>query len=626
MKKILYCILSVFILISCEKEQTSIMSPSSDDVIQLKLNFKCDEMKATRSLSPSQEQSIKDINIFFFNERTGELIREYITSTNFFSENLTKGDYTIYTIANYGSNMGDMSKSEVENFMFSVSQESDLERNATLPMSAKQEINISSDETISIILTRLVAKVNVEINVSSVFDFTLNTVQVINVPQSCTTNNGNSTNTMFNYEQHSSSTFSFHLFENLQGVNNSISDERQKNKDNAPSGATYVHIIGSCESKKVEYSIYLGENNTTDFNVYRNKNYSYIININGINDMDNRVNIAALSLSPLNESYKVGDTATSTINLTCTENNSSKYSIAYYLLEGNGTVSINGTPQTEGVFKSFLNYGELTKDATLTYTQSSISKARIKIVAKDQSDFTFSREIFTNYIKPNDPLTITSVSSNESRGGSKSNVTFFAEKKDYNGTVQLKYELLSGTGTMKYKGVLLSGNTYATATLGSNSLEFTPSEPTDARVRITMKLADGETQTVETVIKVTRINVAAFAEGWRAGGEILFYVDNVQNGILPVGSCEKFETTKINYYRYMTYPYSNENEQDMSTEYEITRPNNKLKTAFDYFGQDEEEGNFTCYCHGYTYKYRYTTIEFKVYSPNKFYDFKFYYD
>lgn len=72
-----------------------------------------------------------------------------------------------------------------------------------------------------------------------------------------------------------------YLFENPQGTVPSITDQRDKNADNAPSCASYLMIRATRGSRILDYRIYLGENNTTDFNVGRNTSHTLDITISG---------------------------------------------------------------------------------------------------------------------------------------------------------------------------------------------------------------------------------------------------------------------------------------------------------------------------------------------------------
>lgn len=86
--------------------------------------------------------------------------------------------------------------------------------------------------------------------------------------------------------------YTYIIPENLQGVDESIKNAKDKKTDKP---ATCVEIKGTYEDASIatifnsSYKMYLGENNTNDFNVCRNKLYSFIGNLRMEDDSDNRV-------------------------------------------------------------------------------------------------------------------------------------------------------------------------------------------------------------------------------------------------------------------------------------------------------------------------------------------------
>ena len=84
--------------------------------------------------------------------------------------------------------------------------------------------------------------------------------------------------------------------QNCQGIVASVTDQRLKDADHAPQYATYLMIRAVRENKVLEYRVYLGENNTTDFNVRRNTRYSLDITIEGESEVDTRVQCYTLDV------------------------------------------------------------------------------------------------------------------------------------------------------------------------------------------------------------------------------------------------------------------------------------------------------------------------------------------
>ncbi len=88
-------------------------------------------------------------------------------------------------------------------------------------------------------------------------------------------------------------TYTWYVPENLRGVVSSIKSPSEKGPENAPAGSTFIEIGGDYQRGSaltdVTYTIYLGENASTDFNVVRNYHYTVSSTIKGLNSRDLRV-------------------------------------------------------------------------------------------------------------------------------------------------------------------------------------------------------------------------------------------------------------------------------------------------------------------------------------------------
>lgn len=88
-------------------------------------------------------------------------------------------------------------------------------------------------------------------------------------------------------------TYTWYVPENLRGVVSGIESPSEKGPKNAPAGSTFIEIGGDYQRGSaltdVTYTIYLGENASTDFNVVRNYHYTVSSTIKGLNSRDLRV-------------------------------------------------------------------------------------------------------------------------------------------------------------------------------------------------------------------------------------------------------------------------------------------------------------------------------------------------
>ena len=88
------------------------------------------------------------------------------------------------------------------------------------------------------------------------------------------------------------------MLSNRRGENSTIKDQKQKNAENAPENASFFRIRGrSGENKIVDYIVYLGANNTSDFNVWPNEAHTYNITLSGDNETDTRISSYTLDIT-----------------------------------------------------------------------------------------------------------------------------------------------------------------------------------------------------------------------------------------------------------------------------------------------------------------------------------------
>lgn len=389
--------ISIVALCACQRQAPE---PISNETAMVSFSVECPTMETlTRALSTSGESAVQDLNIYLFHKSIDAVKHLYITSaTNIFSINLVKGEYDMFVVANYGSDMGVMTIDGVRGYECAISTEAQIESRGALLMTAHQSVLINGPTSIDVTLNRKIAKVEFNLLVAPHFapNFTLSSVQVRNAPSRVALFSTSAATSVFDYAS-SGDVSQFYILENAQGVNRSITDQRQKNRSNAPVRATYIHIQGFAEGKKVEYCIYLGENNTSDFNVYGNKHYIINAVISGVNDIDSRVSTSELTTSNFAAEYKPGETAQGSLLLTSRNNVDNSFTLSYRILEGAGSVLINGASYPQNSPFPFLNTGEQSKSAAVAYTQSGSSPVRIAFTATDRYGFTLSQEMWTTY-------------------------------------------------------------------------------------------------------------------------------------------------------------------------------------------------------------------------------------
>lgn len=93
----------------------------------------------------------------------------------------------------------------------------------------------------------------------------------------------------------------FYMYENRRGVKNSITEQKNKSRTVAPTRATYLYVGGTVNGVEVIWRIFLGANNTSNFNIKRNCSYTYNITLNDAVTADTRVDIDFANTINLNE-------------------------------------------------------------------------------------------------------------------------------------------------------------------------------------------------------------------------------------------------------------------------------------------------------------------------------------
>lgn len=294
-------------------------SAASERPVTAELRITTEDMLrlATRA---TDEEAIRDINLYLFGRSNGQSLHFYSRSALVRFECLP-GEYDLYVAANLGADLGERSAQQLLDYTIGRQEEY-----ATLPMSAVMTVAIAPDKENNTVtlpplsVRRTVAKIAYNIRVADkVPDLELYSVQLFSIPvrtglfaaaASASTSEKDFTDAPLvelpDAARRSCSGVQY-LFENPQGTVPSITDQRDKNADNAPSCASYLMIRAARGNRTLYYRVYLGRNNTTDFNVGRNTSHTLDITISGDNEVDTRVHGYTLSVTDDFESNRIGD-------------------------------------------------------------------------------------------------------------------------------------------------------------------------------------------------------------------------------------------------------------------------------------------------------------------------------
>lgn len=465
----------------------------------------------TRALSPEDERQVRDLNIYLFHKTTD--IRKHLFSDDGAGQitaTLVRGDYDVFVIANAGGDTGELTREEAERFSLGVPGESGLTAAGGLPMSARLSVSVSGTAVIPVSLVRCTAKVTLSLRVDEQTDgeIALQSVRVEHAPGTVAlfSDNRAAESALTDYAKRSvtGNAFSgtFYIPENLQGVNASITDQRDKSAANAPAAATCLDIRAVAEGREIAYRIYPGANNTTDFNLERNHHYVIDATIRGADAIDTRVSTVDLTFGAIKNPCNVGETVTSSVTVKCTNSPNRQIYLAAQIVEGGGALTVNGSAWPPGAAMPFCK-GNETRTVPVTLVPSRSGLIRIRFTVSDDAGYITYLEL-TTYCQQSYPVT-TVFSENSWSKTAHTPLTFSVKANQQNNTsgFTIRYELLQGAGDMYYGGIKLSDGQSLTS--GANDpatgltfpFSFTPTVIGTVSFRLTFTGANGQASVVE---------------------------------------------------------------------------------------------------------------------------------
>ena len=403
MKKLIYTVVCMMLFCCACSDADIELNPAKQAKQQLAMTFRCGAMSPTRAAT--DDTRIDDINLYLFPVNGGQARHVYIAPVRPVVLELPKGGYMLYAIANLGHDAGERTQDFVRSLR--VEREPAALADAPFPMSAQQAVTVSGDMQIAVSLIRAVAKVNFSYTVAADFakSFHVKSVQFRSAPRSAAlfgSSRAENSETVADMPPVETSATAYaatcYLLENRQGEVAGIGSQQQKDQTRAPEHATYIAIAGEADGTQVVYRIYLGENNTTDFNVGRNRVYNIDARILGMNTVDWRVSTAELSVTPFVGNHAPGEPATSELRLTSTNDPENVYYLSYHIDAGTGIVAIDGVERNPGMPYPLLS-GNGTVTADISYKQAEPGDVRLRLTVTDKYGFSMERVLTTQYQK-----------------------------------------------------------------------------------------------------------------------------------------------------------------------------------------------------------------------------------
>lgn len=299
MKRSLYILISFAIALQGCREVPADTMPDSR-AVTVEARVQPDRM--TTVSRAMDETAIRDLNLYLYDDNQEIVLHRYQTSPTLRFECLP-GNYLMRVVANLGRNLGD--SPAWDDFTVTHADEYDV-----LPMSYEGDITIlpsySGVLTLPAVeVRRCVAKVSYDINVRT-SDIELQSIRLLSLPRYVSVFDVAAvpSDNPDDYIDGPETTLSgrqkagnYYLLPNMQGMIPSITDQQDKNRDKAPANASYLLIRALRGSKVLAYYIFLGGNNTSDFNVRANVHYRLNISILGDGEVDTRVSSYGLNVN-----------------------------------------------------------------------------------------------------------------------------------------------------------------------------------------------------------------------------------------------------------------------------------------------------------------------------------------
>ena len=304
MKKYLLIFTAALFLWGCiAEDRTACANPRGTFV---SLTVRPERMfSVTRS---ADEYAIRDLNFYLYDDNGEVVLHRYQTSAILRFECLP-GSYRMRIAANLNRDLGESPISED----FTVTHKDAYD---ALPMAWDGDVTIpaSGGSLPTVEVQRAVAKISYDITVKP-SDIELLSVQLLSVPRtvsifdvaaSPSDDPDDYTDCPERRVSGQQAAGDCYLLPNMQGTVPSITDQRAKNTNNAPENAAYLLIRAKRGDKILTYTVYLGENNTSDFNVRANVHYRFDISILGDNEVDTRISSYTLRVWDDFDDYDYG--------------------------------------------------------------------------------------------------------------------------------------------------------------------------------------------------------------------------------------------------------------------------------------------------------------------------------
>ena len=268
--------------------------------VDVEFRVSCSDSTETKSSISASETAVTNLNLLVYYDGKLEA-SSYIESPTSFSMSLVKGrTYNMYALANMGKVTAPATEDQMLSYQYSISKITDIKQGFPMCWTIEGKTISGTSPSISIILERMVSRINFNIDSSELEDFTVTAVRLrqgaLKMYPFFENGNGGSRASspadVGDGDWASSSDLTrlnaggkatFYALENCQGVllpgNKSAESKIPSEIPSSADLCTYLEMTASysgeyegvpVSSDNVVYRFYIGNDNCSDFNVIRN--------------------------------------------------------------------------------------------------------------------------------------------------------------------------------------------------------------------------------------------------------------------------------------------------------------------------------------------------------------------
>ena len=181
MKTLIHILLGTLLFAGSCSDEMPVCTPAVHGPRHVTFTFSCDALPGTRAVA--DESRVEDINLYLYPANDAQARHVYAASQRTVALELPDGRYTLYAVANLGTDTGPLPEAEVRALRSAWNP--DGSDSGTLPMSAMRTFTVRGTTQIAIELVRAVAKVDFSYTVAADFrnSLSVRSVRLCNVPR-----------------------------------------------------------------------------------------------------------------------------------------------------------------------------------------------------------------------------------------------------------------------------------------------------------------------------------------------------------------------------------------------------------------------------------------------------------